>query len=123
MSSQIRNIINEKYLAPNNKSNSTYMITGKVIDVNEDSYQCKVEYIDSKNGIKRIRDNVQVISYNKSVIDWFPKNGESVNLQLRNNTLVIIGPADSANSVQRQLKLQNDIFSDTYIDGVGGYIF
>ena len=121
--SSVKQILKEKYIEPNNKSNSTYMLTGTIIDVDEETYLCKVRYVNNKTGVNVIRDNVQVISYNKNIIDWFPEVNEEVNLQMRNNSLVIIGPAASAGKIRREIKLENDIFSDSFIDGIGGNLF
>lgn len=118
-----KKLFSEKIVEPAASSRSSSTITGEVIEANENNNTCKVKFVNIKGNVDT-RDNVQVFVYNKSVIDWFPKNKDQVILQSKANDLYIIGPAENNfATIRHQLKLENDIFSDTFTSSIGGYIF
>lgn len=119
----IKKKISQSIVDPTAKSRSVSTLEGKVIKSNENSNTCKVEYNDF-NGRKETRDSVPVLVYNKSIIDWFPKINEKVLLQEKDEVIYIIGPAmTSYLNIRSSIKLENDIYSDTFISGIGGYLF
>jgi hypothetical protein len=62
---------------------------------------------------------------NKSVIDWFPEKDDLVLIQEKNNnSIYIIGPTSSNyNNIRTGISLVNDVFSDSFIDTIGGFLF
>lgn len=123
MSNQFKKLFTENIIEPATKSRSTSVIEGVATNVNEKTNLCTVKFSDSTGKVE-IRDSVPVFIYNKSVIDWFPSDNEKVLLQEKDRVLYIIGPAcQDYSKVRNQIKLENDIFSDTLIGGIGGYLF
>lgn len=120
----LKKLFTENIVEPAADSRSSSIVEGIAVSVNEKTNLCRVKYLDSK-GNKETRDSVSVLIYNKGVIDWFPKQNEKVLLQERDRVLYIIGPADGQDysKVRSQIKLQNDVFSETFIGGIGGYLF
>lgn len=123
MSNNIKKLFTENIVEPAAKSRSTSIIEGVATKVNEKTNLCTVKFADSTGKVET-RDSVPVFIYNKSIIDWFPNDNEKVLLQEKDRVLYIIGPASQDYSkVRSQIKLENDIFSDTLIGGIGGYLF
>ena len=119
----IKRILTERIVEPTADSRSSATIMGEVIESNEISNTCDVIYTDKK-GKQDKRNGVSVFSYNKSVIDWFPKKNDKVLLQENNGVIYITGPAESNHSNTRsQIKLENDIYSDSFVSGIGGFVF
>lgn len=119
----IKKLLNENIAEPAASSRSSSTILGEVIESNENNNTCKVRFTNSK-GNTDTRSNVLVFVYNKSVIDWFPKVNDSVLLQEKQSVLYIIGPSEQNHSMLRsQTKLENDVFSDTFLSGMGGHVF
>lgn len=123
MSNQIKKLFTENIVEPAAKSRSTSVIEGVAIQTSESTNLCTVKFTDSTGHVET-RDSVPVLIYNKSVIDWFPSDNEKVLLQEKDRVLYIIGPAcQDYSNVRTKIKLENDIFSDTLIGGIGGYLF
>ena len=121
--SNIKKIINDNLIDPITKENTTTTLQGVVTNVNEKANTCSVRYV-NVSGKTETRDDVPVFVYNKSVVDWFPDNNDKVLLQERDRVLFITGPASQDYSkIRSTIKLENDIFSDTLIGGIGGYLF
>lgn len=123
MSNNFKRLLTDNVIEPATKSRSTSIIEGIAIKVNEKSNLCTVKFSDTTGKVE-IRDSVPVFIYNKSIIDWFPNDNEKVLLQEKDRVLYIVGPASQDYSkVRSQIKLENDVFSDTLIGGIGGYLF
>lgn len=123
MSSNIKKLFENNIVEPAAKSRSTSIIEGIAIKVNEKTNLCTIQFNDS-TGKTETRENVPVLVYNKNVIDWFPKKNEKVLLQEKDRVLYITGPSyQNYSNIRSTLKLENDIFSDTLISGIGGYLF
>lgn len=123
MSNTIKKLLTDNIVEPAAKSRSTSIIEGVATKVYEKSNVCTVKFSDSTGKVE-IRDSVPVFIYNKSIIDWFPSDNEKVLLQEKDRVLYIVGPASQDYSkVRNQIKLENDVFSDTLIGGIGGYLF
>lgn len=113
-----KNIVN-----PTADSRGVTNLTGVIKSINEAGNTCEVSY--SKfDGKKQIKSGVPLVLTNKGCLDWFPKVGENVLVQEKNNVLTIIGPAFSDYGQIRQgNKLKQDVLTNTYVDTMGGYIF
>lgn len=123
MSNNFKRLLTDNVIEPATKSRSTSIIEGIATKVNEKSNLCTVKFSDTTGKVE-IRDSVPVFIYNKSIIDWFPSDNEKVLLQEKDRVLYIVGPASQDYSkVRSQIKLENDVFSDTLIGGIGGYLF
>lgn len=120
----LKKLFTDNIVDPAAESRSSTIINGIAVSVNEKNNTCKVKYTNHK-GINETRDGVSVFIYNKSIIDWFPTQNEKVLLQERDRVLYIIGPANGQDysRIRSEIKLQNDVFSETFIGGIGGYLF
>ena len=118
----IKKIISERIMEPAVKSRSSNILSGVVISANEKSNLCKVKITDDTGHINTL-EGVPVFIYNKSIIDWFPKENESVMLQQKGNQIFITGPTDSDYSmIRNRISLRNDIYAETFFGGIGGYL-
>lgn len=122
--SNLKKLFTENMVEPAAERRSESTISGITISVNEKTNTCKVRFINSK-GKSEVRDSVSVFIHNKSIIDWFPKSNEKILLQEKDRVLYIVGPSSGQDysSIRSQIKLENDVFSDTFIGGIGGYLF
>lgn len=119
----IKKLFTENLVEPAADSRRSSTIIGEVIKVNEMENKCDVKYSDIRGKTNEKKD-VLVFSYNKSVIDWFPKINDKVLLQETDSVLYIVGPGEINHAnLRSQIKLENDIFSDSFISGMGGYVF
>lgn len=118
----IKNKIRESLIRPIAENTSSTTITGTVTDADEIACICTVKYNNTK-GITEEKSGIPIMNYNKNIIDWFPKKGELVVIQLKDEKATILGPADSTASLRQKMKLENDIYTDSFFDGMGGYIF
>lgn len=119
----IRDKIQKNIVNPTTDSRGIANLTGTIQKVNEASNTCQVAYI-RFDGKKQIKNNVPVVLTNKGMIDWFPKVGEEVLVQERNERVSIIGPAYSNyRSVRNGNKLKQDVLTSSYVDSMGGFIF
>ena len=44
-------------------------------------------------------------------------------MNYKNETLFISGPGEPSSNLKNKLELKNDIFSDSFIDSIGGFVF
>lgn len=113
-----KNIVN-----PTADSRGVANLTGIIKSVNEPANTCEVSYT-KFDGKKQIKSGVPLVLTNKGCLDWFPKVGDTVLVQEKNNVLSVIGPAYSDYGQIRQgNKLKQDVLTNTYVDTMGGYIF
>lgn len=108
--------------AADHRSSSTF--TGTIIDVNEKTNLCTVKYTRS-DGKTINKQNVPVMLTNKGIVDWFPEKNDSVTIQEKNNnTIYILGPSSSSyDTIRNSISLVNDVFSDSFMDTLGGFLF
>jgi hypothetical protein len=76
-------------------------------------------------GYKSNKDNVPVKIYNQCIIDWFPKAGEMVNIDITDCKLVITSKYEGGYGadVRSGTKLKKDVLSNSFVDTIGGFIF
>lgn len=120
---EVRDKLLKNVVEPAADGRSSSMLTGTVTQVNEKANTCSVSYTkqDGKNVNKQ---NVPILLSNKGMIDWFPEEKEEVLLQEKNNRLYIMGPSyTSYNSIRDSIKLKNDVFSNSFMDVLGGFLF
>jgi hypothetical protein len=108
--------------AADNRSSST--LTATVTDADEKANTCSISYTRT-DGKKMNKDNIPVMLTNKSIIDWFPEKNENVFIQEKTSNIVYItGPANpNYNDIRKENSLVNDIFSDSFVDTIGGFLF
>lgn len=96
---------------------------GKILAINEKSNTCKVQYIDN-NGYYKIKDNICVKLIAPSIIGWFPKVDETVEIQINETNMIITGPF-SYDYIKKQSTIKNnkDILYDNIAGTIGGAIF
>lgn len=120
---EVRQKLLNSMIEPAADSRSTSTFAGTIISVNEKTNICTVSYT-RQDGKKINKDNVPVMLSNKSIIDWFPEEGENVLLQEKNNVTYITGPSCSNyESIRNSISLVNDVFSDSFVDVLGGFLF
>ena len=125
MSNNIKKIISNKIVEPATDSRSSTQLLATVTNVNEKLNVCDITYT-NRNGTKETRSNVSVMLYNTNVIDWFPKVGDKVVINIRDEHINITSPAYDTNeykNIRENNKITQDIFSDSFIDYIGGYLF
>lgn len=120
---ELRDKILNKIVEPATESRSSSTLYGTVLRVNEKANNCDVSYV-RQDGKQINKANVPILLSNKSIIDWFPAVKENILLQEKNNVIYIIGPAYSNyGDIRNSIKLKQDIFSESYIDVLGGFLF
>lgn len=95
--------------------NATAITTvAEVTDSDEINNNCSVKYID-KEGKKRNRDNVTVRLYDNGS-GYFPAVGDYVELQLEQDTCVIVARHISNYNmdVRSKMELQQDVYTDNH---------
>lgn len=118
----LKKIISERIMEPAVKDRSSNILSGVVISANENSNLCKVKFTDNTGHINTL-ESVPVFIYNKSIIDWFPKENEEVMLQQKGNQIFITGPTDSDYAmIRNRISLRNDIYAESFFGGIGGYL-
>ena len=96
---------------------------GKILKINEKNNTCKVQYVDN-NGYYKISDNVYVKLIAPSIIGWFPKVDDIVEIQINESNVLITGPYSYDYSKQQSLiKKDKDILFDNIAGTIGGVIF
>lgn len=120
----IKNKLKNSIVDPAASSRSSLPMTGIIIEANEKLNVCTVEFKE-KTGASTVNRNVPVFLYNKNLVDWFPKVGENVIVMNSADSAFISGPAynDSYSDIRSSIQKENDIYSGTYNDFLGGYIF
>lgn len=107
--------------AADNRSTNTF--SGVITSVNEKANVCNISYT-RKDGKKINKNNVPLMISNKSFIDWFPEVDENVLLQEKNNVTYITGPScANYDIIRKSVSLVNDVFSDSFVDTLGGFLF
>ena len=120
---EIREKLIKNVVDPAAVGRSSSTIIGTVLNINEKANTCSVAY-QKQDGKNVNKHNVPILLSNKSIIDWFPEEKESVLLKEQNNKVYVVGPSYSTyNSVRDSISLKNDVFSDSYVDVLGGFLF
>lgn len=124
MNTNLRKKLQENIVIPAADSRGSVTLSGVVKKVNEKLNTCTVKFTNF-DGKEQVKNSVPVYLYNKSIIDWFPSVNEKVLLQHRNGVIYITGPAysESYNDIRNELTLEQDIYAESFIDGIGGYLF
>jgi hypothetical protein len=120
---EITKKLKENLIDPAANGRSASTLLGTIISVNEKTNSCSVSFV-RQDGKKNNKDNVPVMLTNKSIIDWFPEEGETVLLQEKNTVIYITGPSYSNyGDIKKSITLKNDIFSESFLDVLGGFLF
>jgi hypothetical protein len=115
--------IKNKIVEPAATSRSVSTLSAKITKVNEKTNTCDVMYT-RIDGTELRKKDVTILLNNTSFIDWFPEVNDQVLIQEKNNIVYIIGPAYSDyNKIRKKIELKNDIYSNSFIDTLGGFIF
>jgi hypothetical protein len=119
----VRQKLIENIVEPAATGRSPSTIAGTILDVSESDNTCSVAYT-KPDGRKINKYNVPVMLTNKSIIDWFPEKGETVLLQDKNDIVYITGPSyESYSDIRNKISLKNDLFSESFVDTLGGFLF
>lgn len=115
--------IKDKIVEPAANSRSVSTLSAKITNVNEKTNTCDVMYT-RIDGTELRKKNVEILLNNKSFIDWFPEVNDNVLIQEKNNIVYVLGPAYSDyNKIRKSIELKNDVFSNSFVDTLGGFIF
>lgn len=115
--------IKDKIVEPAANSRSVSTLSAKITNVNEKTNTCDVMYT-RIDGTELRKKNVEILLNNKSFIDWFPEVNDNVLIQEKNNIVYVLGPAYSDyNKIRKSIELKNDVFSNNFVDTLGGFIF
>lgn len=120
----LRNKFRQELIAPTATSYGALESVGRVIKANERGNVCTVEFM-NKEGRKVKEYNVPVSIYNKNIIDWFPQENDNVIIVESSGDYSIKGPSMDKGyiDIRNSIKMEQDIYSETYSDFLGGYIY
>lgn len=119
----IKQTIKDKIIEPATSGRGLSILTGTIISVDEKKNICSVSYT-RQDGKKDNRDNIPILLANKSIIDWFPKSGDLVLIQQRENVIHVIGPAYSNYvDIRNAVRPENDVLTNSFNYTLGGYLF
>ena len=121
MSDSLKNIIQQKLIAPAAHTGGGVHVVADVLQSDEKNNLCTIRYID-KNGLMRNRDNVPV---RLAGAEWFPAEGDKVIVEDFGKTINIIGKNDVgyASEIRSQNELKQDAYADCGMNSCGGWIF
>ena len=123
MSTKIQSKIKDRLIEPISKDNSITTLAGIVKETNEGANNCTVSFTDN-NGAKQVKSNVPILITNKGFVDWFPKVNDSVLLQYKSDILYVVGPTyNNYNNIRKDIKVEKDILTASFLDTMGGYVF
>lgn len=102
----------------------SFTTIGKVTKINEKTNTCSIQYINNE-GYYSNKDNVHVQLLIPSVIGWFPKVDDYVNVNITERNIVIAGPAEDAYVMHTRSKVQTkkEITASNYGSTLAGNIF
>jgi hypothetical protein len=122
--SDFKNRLQQDIINPAEHLRRLFTIVGTVTKVDEKNNVCSVSFID-KDGYKSNKNNVPVVIYNSSIIDWFPKEGEMVNIEQEDELIRIVSKYEGAYTVgvRASIELKKDIHTTAFTDTCGGYVF
>lgn len=120
----LRSKLTENYIAPAVLNRSAAFYEGRIKKADERSNTCTVEYTNNQ-GVTTSQTNVAVKLSNIGIIDWFPKVNEKVQVTEKEGSIQITGPIYSGDysAVRSQMKLKEDIFTDSSNYFIGGSIY
>lgn len=121
--STFKSRIQKEIVAPAGHIRRTFTIIGTVIESDEKNNFCSVRFID-KDGYMSNKNNVPVVLYNSSIIDWFPKIGELVNIEQNGELVRIISKYEGAYGIHTRpgTELKKDVLCDSFDSTIAGVI-
>lgn len=120
---EIQKKVKEKLIIPATNSRSISILYGIVKNSNEKENTCNISY-KKQDGKTINKNNVSVLISDASIISWFPDINDKVLVQEKDNNVYIIGPAYSDyKEIRKSMTLENDIFSNSFTDTLGGFLF
>lgn len=122
--SQLKDKLVQNIVAPVASSHSATFLDAIVLNANEKSNVCDIEYRDNQ-GVIVTQKNVPLEIINNNMIGWFPKNNEHVIVTIKGGDLFISGPSYGKNYdiVRNKMEQKKDIYSDESSYFLGGFIF
>jgi hypothetical protein len=114
--------IRQQIAEPAVHNRSSQYTVAKVTQSNEKNNTCSISFID-KNGQPRTASGVQMRLYNQSMIDWFPKVNELVNINDSGGIYEIVSKytENYAATARCGTELKRDIHS-SICNSTGGFI-
>ena len=119
----LKGLLLDRVVQPNARDNESFTTVAIVTDSDEVNNVCSIQYVD-RGGHKRNRDNVVVRLYDTGS-GYFPKVGESVEVQLDRDTCVVIARhiGNYNTDVRAKMMLEQDVYSDNPGNEPGSSIF
>lgn len=119
----LKGLLLDRVVQPNARDNESFTTVAIVTDSDEVNNVCSIQYVD-RGGHKRNRDNVVVRLYDTGS-GYFPKVGESVEVQLDRDTCVVIARhiGNYNTDVRAKMMLEQDVYSDNPGNAPGSSIF
>lgn len=119
----LKGLLLDRVVQPNARDNESFTTVAIVTDSDEVNNVCSIQYVD-RGGHKRNRDNVVVRLYDTGS-GYFPKVGESVEVQLDRDTCVVIARhiGNYNTDVRAKMMLEQDVYSDNPGNTPGSSIF
>lgn len=120
---EIKQKLRDNIVEPAANSRSVSTLSAIITNCNEKTNTCDIKYT-RPDGKEKFEKDIPVLLSNKSIIDWFPEKNDVVLIQEKNDIIYIIGPGyTDYNNVRKSIKLENDIYTNSFIDTLGGFIF
>ena len=122
MESKIKSLLQNKLVAPNVDTNNYSRSIALVLQTYEKDNVCDIKYLDAQSRIRN-RERVKVKITNND--DWFPQQGDIVEIEVFQDVVIIIGSvvSDYNTQIRPKNKLKQDIYADGVDSSVGCYIF
>lgn len=122
MGSKIKSLLQNKLVAPNVDTNNYSRSVALVLQAYEKDNVCDIKYLDAQSRIRN-RERVKVKITNND--DWFPQQGDIVEIEVFQDVVIIIGSvvSDYNTQIRPKNKLKQDIYADGVDSSVGCYIF
>ena len=122
MGSKIKSLLQNKLVKPAIDTSGLTKSVGIVLKSYERDNVCDIKYLDAQSRIRN-REKIRVKITNND--DWFPKPGDIVEIEIIEDTVIIIGSmiTDYNTQVRPKNELKKDIYADGVDSSVGCYIF
>lgn len=120
----LRTKITENLIGPAVVNRSAAFYEGVIVKADEKSNTCSVKYKDNQ-GVTVTQPNVVVQLSNIGMIDWFPSVNDRVHVMDKEGFIYISGPSYAQDyiTVRSQIKLEEDVFTDSSNYFIGGSIY
>lgn len=116
--------IQEQIISPVQQEYRGYTLIGRVTKIDEKNNTCDISFKDQQDKQQSIK-NVPVALYNTSFVDWFPKEGDHVELSESAGSIKITGKINKEyfKKERNKIKKSKDVIPNNYNGVISGNIF